>query len=132
MPVQPLQRPLRRLHLPTPAPTRPELDRVVAAAHDRPGGADLDEAVELLCALASGLRMKIAVELVHGPLLVKELVARLGARQPLVNQHLRILRSAGVVRADRGDGGRPYALVDTHLAHVVLDALEHVHVHERH
>lgn len=102
----------------------------MTAAPGRPSSTDLDEAVELLRALASELRMKIVVELAHGPLFVKELVARLGVSQPLVSQHLRILRSAGAVRAERRNGGSRYALIDTHLAHIVLDALEHVH--ERH
>lgn len=70
------------------------------------------------------------MELTHGPLFVKELVARLGVSQPLVSQHLRILRSAGVVRAERRGGGSEYSLLDGHLAHIVLDAIEHVH--ERH
>ncbi len=102
----------------------------MTAAPERPSSTDLDEAAELLRALASELRMRIVVELSHGPLFVKELVARLGVSQPLVSQHLRILRSAAVVRAQRRDGGNQYALLDGHLAHIVLDAL--THVHERH
>lgn len=102
----------------------------MTAVPGRPSATDLDDAVELLRALASGVRMSIVIELRDGPLFVNELVSKLGVAQPLVSQHLRILRAAGVVRSERQERSIAYELIDDHLAHIVLDAV--AHVHERH
>ena len=56
---------------------------------------------ELLKALAAPLRIGIVTELASGPRCVHELVDALGAPQPLVSQHLRVLRGAQVVRGAR-------------------------------
>jgi len=49
----------------------------------------------------------------------------LGVTQPLVSQHLRILKSAGVVHGERSGREVLYELVDDHLAHIVIDAVAH-------
>ena len=54
-----------------------------------------------------------------------ELVEKLGAPQPLVSQHLRVLRGAGVVRGARRGREIAYSLVDEHVAHIVADAVSH-------
>jgi ArsR family transcriptional regulator len=46
--------------------------------------------------------------------------------QPLISQHLRVLKSAGVVAGERHGREVVYQLVDEHLAHIVLDAVTHV------
>jgi DNA-binding transcriptional ArsR family regulator len=45
--------------------------------------------------------------------------------QPLVSQHLRILKSAGVVTSERSGREVLYRLADHHLAHIVIDAVTH-------
>jgi DNA-binding transcriptional ArsR family regulator len=50
---------------------------------------------------------------------------RPGLPQPLVSQHLRILKAAGVVAGERCGREVHYRLVDQHLAHIVLDAVAH-------
>lgn len=57
---------------------------------------------------------------------VHELVDALEVPQPLVSQHLRILKSAGVVAGERAGREVMYRLVDHHLAHIVVDAIAHV------
>ena len=54
-----------------------------------------------------------------------ELVDALAVPQPLVSQHLRILKAAGVVAGVRTGREVMYRLVDHHLAHIVLDAVAH-------
>jgi DNA-binding transcriptional ArsR family regulator len=56
---------------------------------------------------------------------VHELVDALGVPQPLVSQHLRILKSAGVVDGERSGREVLYRLVDEHLANIVVDAVAH-------
>jgi ArsR family transcriptional regulator, zinc-responsive transcriptional repressor len=80
---------------------------------------------ELLRALASPLRIGIVTELAAGPRCVHELVETLRAPQPLISQHLRVLRSAGVVRGARRGREIAYSLTDEHIAHIVADAVTH-------
>lgn len=80
---------------------------------------------ELLRALAAPLRIAIVTELGDGPRCVHELVDALQAPQPLVSQHLRVLRGAGVVRGQRRGREIAYFLTDEHIAHIVADAVSH-------
>ncbi len=56
---------------------------------------------------------------------VHELVDALGVPQPLVSQHLKILKAAGVVTGERSGREVLYRLADHHLAHIVIDAVAH-------
>jgi ArsR family transcriptional regulator, zinc-responsive transcriptional repressor len=87
--------------------------------------ARLEPAVELLKALAAPVRLALIEELAGGPCCVHELVDRLAVSQPLVSQHLRVLRTAGLVTAGRRGREVEYALADDHVSHVVLDLLRH-------
>lgn len=120
--------PLRRSRVATEAPT--------AIPHDPypyrspqppmvPSRTILDSAGELLRALAAPVRIAIVLQLRESPRCVHELVDTLGVTQPLISQHLRILKSAGVVRGERTGREVIYELVDEHLAHIVIDAVAH-------
>jgi DNA-binding transcriptional ArsR family regulator len=95
----------------TPAPVR--TPAALAAAGD------------LLRALAAPVRIAIVLQLRDSPRCVHDLVDALGVTQPLISQHLRVLKSAGVVHGDRHGREVVYALVDDHLAHIVVDAVAH-------
>jgi len=84
-----------------------------------------EAAGDLLRALAAPIRVAIVTELAGGERCVHELVEKLGAAQPLVSQHLRVLRGAGVVRGARRGREIAYSLVDEHVAHIVADAVSH-------
>ncbi|HEX3781393.1 MAG TPA: metalloregulator ArsR/SmtB family transcription factor [Pseudonocardiaceae bacterium] len=86
----------------------------------------LAEAGDLLRALAAPVRVAIVLQLHESDRCVHELVAALGVTQPLISQHLRILKSAGVVASERHGREVVYRLVDEHLAHIVVDAVSHV------
>ena len=85
-----------------------------------------EAAGELLRALSAPIRVAIVAELGAGERCVHELVEKLGAPQPLVSQHLRVLRGAGLVVGERRHREVHYALVDPHVGHIVRDALDHV------
>jgi DNA-binding transcriptional ArsR family regulator len=88
--------------------------------------ADLLAASALFKALGSPLRLDLVTTLdERGPLCVHELVSRLGVSQPLVSQHLRVLREADVVRGLRRGKEIAYEIADGHVAHVVRDAVGH-------
>ena len=108
----------------------------VAAEHspDRPTvrpvarrpGRTLVAAGDLLRALAAPVRIGIVLELREADLCVHELVDTLGVAQPLISQHLRVLKAAGVVQGERNGREVVYRLVDEHLSHIVVDAVAHV------
>lgn len=85
----------------------------------------LAEAGELLRALAAPVRIAIVLQLRVSGRCVHELVEALGVTQPLISQHLRVLKSAGVVYGQRHGREVVYRLVDEHLAHIVVDAATH-------
>ncbi|NIL78513.1 HTH-type transcriptional repressor SmtB [Rhodococcus sp. B10] len=94
-----------------PAPVPPK-DTLVAAG-------------DILRALAAPVRIAIVLQLRESERCVHELVGALGVTQPLISQHLRVLKSAGVVRGERNGREVLYRLVDDHLAHIVVDAVAH-------
>ncbi|MFE9765008.1 ArsR/SmtB family transcription factor [Streptomyces sp. NPDC005808] len=85
----------------------------------------LQAASDLLKALASPVRVGIVRELSGGGKYVHELVAALEVSQPLVSQHLRVLRTSRIVKARRQAREIQYELTDEHVAHIVLDAIRH-------
>lgn len=89
------------------------------------GAGAYEAAGELLRALAAPVRIAIVTELGAGPRCVHELVEATGAPQPLVSQHLRVLRGAGVVRGERRGREIAYSLTDEHIGHIVADAITH-------
>jgi DNA-binding transcriptional ArsR family regulator len=88
-------------------------------------GSQLAEAAELLRALGTPHRLAIVLELADSPRCVHELVDRLGISQSLASQHLRVLRTIGLVSAARRGKETLYTLADEHVAHIARDALTH-------
>jgi DNA-binding transcriptional ArsR family regulator len=80
---------------------------------------------ELLKVLSAPARLAIVMELAEQPRFVHELVDSLGLSQPLVSQHLRVLRAARLVSVERRGREVAYSLVDEHVAHIVADAIRH-------
>lgn len=90
-----------------------------------PAKETLAAAGEILRALAAPVRIAIVLQLRESQRCVHELVATLGVTQPLISQHLRVLKTAGVVAGERNGREVMYRLVDDHLAHIVVDAIAH-------
>lgn len=84
-----------------------------------------EAAGELLRVLSAPIRLAIITRLADGPATVSELTTEVGHSQPLVSQHLRILRSVRLVHAHTEGRERVYELVDEHVAHIVADAIRH-------
>lgn len=58
-------------------------------------------AEKIIRALDSQLRLRIIFILTESPRCVHELVGKLGSSQPLISQHLKVLRTAGIVDSER-------------------------------
>jgi ArsR family transcriptional regulator len=67
---------------------------------------------DVLKVLASPVRLDILHRLADGPLEVSRLAAEIGASQPNASQHLAVLRTAGLVEADRHGREIRYRLTD--------------------
>ncbi|TDV54151.1 ArsR/SmtB family transcription factor [Actinophytocola oryzae] len=119
-------------HVTSDAASSPELtvshsaDRPTVAAAEPRSVRTLQAAGDLLRALAAPVRIAIVLELREHDRCVHELVETLGVAQPLISQHLRVLKAAGVVRGERHGREVVYRLVDEHLSHIVVDAVAHV------
>lgn len=82
-------------------------------------------AADLLKALANPHRVAIVDLLAAGPRRVHEITEALGLDQPLVSQHLRVLRDAHLLGTERQGKEVVYSLADDHIAHIVGDAITH-------
>lgn len=85
----------------------------------------LDRTARLFRALGNTTRLAVVDVLDSGPRCVHELVDELGVDQPLVSQHLRVLRSVDLLRTERRGKEVVYSLADDHVAHIVRDAITH-------
>jgi DNA-binding transcriptional ArsR family regulator len=92
---------------------------------DRADVTDYQAASDLLRALSAPLRLALVDLLIDSPRCVHELVDALSVSQPLVSQHLKTLRAAGLVTTQRRGREVVYHLVDHHVAHVARDILVH-------
>lgn len=84
-----------------------------------------ERTAELFATLASPRRLALVQRLAQAPATVGDLAEDLGVSQPLVSQHLRVLRQARLVHGRRDGRTVTYEVVDEHVAHVVADALAH-------
>lgn len=99
----------------------------ISLAGPTPDTLQHESAAELLKALAHPVRLAVARALADGPLCVHELVGPVGVSQPLLGQHLRVLRAARLARGTRRGKEVAYRLTDEHVTHVVADAGRHAH-----
>ena len=74
---------------------------------------------EMLKALSHPIRLRVVALLCGRDFHVNELTERLGVEQALVSQHLRILRMAGVVQAERKGGFARYTLKEPRMRQLI-------------
>lgn len=85
----------------------------------------LAEAAALFRVLGSESRLELLQLLASDSMPVSALAMSSGMSQPLVSQHLKTLREAGIVAVVRTGREAHYRLADHHIAHVVEDAVAH-------
>ena len=86
----------------------------------------LEATAALFKVLGSESRLYLVRLLAEEPATVGVLTTRSGMSQPLVSQHLRVLRQVGIVTVSRSGREAEYQLADHHIAHVIDDAIAHV------
>ncbi len=91
-----------------------------------------DDAValaDLFRLLGDPSRLRIVVSCLRTPLAVSDIAERLGLSVSLVSHHLRLLKGARLVRADRQGKQVFYGADDVHVRRMVEDMVTHIGEH---
>jgi DNA-binding transcriptional ArsR family regulator len=93
-----------------------DVERVEAARQQLPGDDELDGLTGIFRLLGDATRVRLLYALLEaGELCVCDLAASIDASETTVSQALRLLRTAGVVRARRSGRMMHYRLDDAHV-----------------
>ena len=84
---------------------------------------------DLFRLLGDPTRLKIVVSCLRAPLAVSDIAERLGLSVSLVSHHLRLLKVARLVRADRQGKQVYYEADDLHVRRMVEDMVNHIAEH---
>lgn len=87
---------------------------------------DLAILAETFRLLGDPTRLRILFFCLQGPQAVGEIAAALELSQALVSHHLRLLRGARLVQAERRSRQVFYAVVDCHVKDILIDMAQHV------
>ncbi|MEK7244754.1 MAG: metalloregulator ArsR/SmtB family transcription factor [Pseudomonadota bacterium] len=96
---------------------------------------DDDQAVELaemFRLMGDASRLKIVLACLNGPVSVGDIAERVELSASLVSHHLRLLRAARLLRAERRGKQVFYQAADAHVSCVVADMVAHVREPSRH
>jgi len=81
---------------------------------------------DLFRLLGDPTRLRIVLACVDGPRAVGAIAGSLGLSPSLVSHHLRLLRAARIVRAERQGKQVFYLAADRHISGMLAEMLEHV------
>jgi DNA-binding transcriptional ArsR family regulator len=84
---------------------------------------------DLFRLLGDPSRLRIVVSCLRTPLAVSDIADRLGLSVSLVSHHLRLLKGARLVRADRQGKQVFYGADDVHVRRMVEDMVTHIGEH---
>lgn len=84
------------------------------------------ELADMFKMLGDPTRLRIVIATLEAPVAVSGIAERLGLSLSLVSHHLRLLRAARLVTADRRGKQVFYRIHDQHVAHVISDMIAHV------
>lgn len=91
---------------------------------------DNDDAVaqlaDLFHLLGDPTRLRIVLSCLPAPIAVGDIAAALALSSSLVSHHLRLLRAARIVKAERKGKQMFYSAADAHITGVLGDMLEHI------
>ena len=84
------------------------------------------ELAELFRLMGDASRLKIVVACLSKPRCVSDIAAATRLSQSLVSHHLRLLRAARMLRADRQGKQIFYVATDEHVRSVISDMVAHI------
>ena len=88
--------------------------------------ADVAELADMFRLLGDTTRLRIVLTCLSGPTAVGDIAGKLDLSSSLVSHHLRLLRAARLVKAERQGKQVFYAAADQHISGVLADMLEHL------
>ena len=89
-------------------------------------GEDVTRLADMFRLMGDASRLRIILTCLRGPINVGDIAAELDVSQPLVSHHLRLLRAARILRAERRGKQMFYSVADDHIECVINDMLAHV------
>jgi DNA-binding transcriptional ArsR family regulator len=88
--------------------------------------AQIAELAELFRLMGDPSRLAITLACLDAPIAVSEVAARTGLSANLVSHHLRLLRAARILRAERRGKQVFYTAADEHIRSIIADMVAHV------
>ncbi len=87
---------------------------------------DVAQLADLFHLLGDPTRLRIVLSCLPAPIAVGEIASGLQLSSSLVSHHLRLLRAARIVKAERQGKQVFYSAADAHISGVLADMLEHI------
>ncbi|MDE9685903.1 metalloregulator ArsR/SmtB family transcription factor [Citrobacter freundii] len=87
---------------------------------------DIGQLSEIFHLLGDQSRLRILLYCIRGSVSVGDIAESLQLSQSLVSHHLRLLRSARLVRGERKGKYIFYSIMDHHVSHVLQDMVFHI------
>lgn len=84
------------------------------------------ELADLFRLLGDATRLRIVLACLEAPIAVTDIAHKLELSNSLVSHHLRLLRAARILKAERQGKQVFYAAADRHISGVLSDLLEHL------
>lgn len=86
----------------------------------------VDELADLFHLLGDPTRLRIVLACLAQPTAVGDIAGALNLSSSLVSHHLRLLRAARIVKAERQGKQVFYAAADAHISGLLSDMFEHI------
>jgi DNA-binding transcriptional ArsR family regulator len=86
----------------------------------------MSDVADIFKQLGDASRLRIALCCMNSDVCVTDIAEQLRMSPSLVSHHLRLLRAARLVRADRRGKQVYYSLADSHVRSVLSDMVDHV------
>jgi ArsR family transcriptional regulator, lead/cadmium/zinc/bismuth-responsive transcriptional repressor len=92
----------------------------------KPDQHDIDQLADLFHLLGDATRLRIVLACLAQPTAVGEIATALTLSSSLVSHHLRLLRAARIVKAERQGKQVFYAAADAHISTLLATMFEHI------
>jgi DNA-binding transcriptional ArsR family regulator len=86
----------------------------------------VDELADLFHLLGDPTRLRIVLACLERPIAVGDIASALELSSSLVSHHLRLLRAARIVKAERQGKQVFYAAADAHISSLLANMFEHI------
>lgn len=84
------------------------------------------ELADLFRLLGDNTRLRIVLTCLDAPIAVNDIASKLDLSNSLVSHHLRLLKAARIVKADRHGKQVFYSTADQHISDILTNMLEHI------